>query len=146
MTSRRRLLRTIDKEAIEAAIARAELQTSGEIRVSVAPFFWGSVRKVADRAFTRLGMTATRQRNGVLLFIVPARRRFAVLGDEGIHAKVGQEFWNDVSAAISERFRDGDFTGGIVRGIETIGRELAEHFPYDPETDVDELPDEVDLG
>jgi uncharacterized membrane protein len=146
MTSRRRLLRTIDKEAIEAAIARAERQTSGEIRVSVAPFFWGSVRKVADRAFTRLGMTATRQRNGVLLFIVPARRRFAVLGDEGIHAEVGQEFWDDVSAAIAERFRDGDFTGGIVRGIETIGRELAEHFPYDPETDVDELPDEVDLG
>jgi uncharacterized membrane protein len=146
MTSRRRLLRTIDKEAIEAAIARAERQTSGEIRVSVAPFFWGSVRKVADRAFARLGMTATRQRNGVLLFIVPARRRFAVLGDEGIHAKVGQEFWQDVSAAISERFRDRDFTGGIVRGIETIGRELAEHFPYDPETDVDELPDEVDLG
>lgn len=144
--TRRQLLRRIDGERIEKAIAHAERRTSGEIRVSVSPFFWGSVRKVAERAFNRLGMRATAQRNGVLLFIVPGRRRFVVLGDEGIHAEVGQAFWETVAAAISERFRDGDFTGGIVAGIETLGEELATHFPYDPETDVNELPDGVDFG
>jgi uncharacterized membrane protein len=140
------LLRVIDRERIEAAIRLAERRTSGEIRVYIARFFWGDVRRVAERAFTRLGMTATRQRNGVLFFVVPARRRFVVLGDEGIHAVVGQAFWDSVAAALAERFSEGDFNGGLLRGIETVGAQLATHFPFDDATDVDELPDEVDFG
>lgn len=144
--TRKALLRAIDSRRIEDAIREAERRTSGEIRVSVSRFFWGSVRPVADRAFVRLGMTATRQRNGVLFFIVPARRRFVVLGDAGIHARVGPEFWERVAAAVSERLRAGDFTGGLVRGIEAVGEQLALHFPFDPATDVNELPDQIDRG
>ena len=140
------LLRTIDSPRIEEAIRQAERRTSGEIRVSVSRFFWGDVRRVADRAFARLGMTATRQRNGVLFFVVPTRRRFVVLGDQGIHAKVGPEFWERVAAAVSEHFRNGDFTLGLVRGIETVGEQLALHFPFDPATDANELSEEIDFG
>ncbi|HKC13662.1 MAG TPA: TPM domain-containing protein [Vicinamibacteria bacterium] len=146
LLAQRRLLRSIDRERVKKAIQEAERLTSGEIRVSVAPFFWGNLRAAAERAFSRLGMTATRDRNGILLFIVPSRRRFVVLGDEGIHAKVGPEFWSDVAKAMSERFRAGDFTGGLVHGIDTVGRELATHFPYDAATDVNELPDDIDFG
>jgi uncharacterized membrane protein len=146
MLLRHRIMRrAIDVERVRQAIEEAERETSGEIRVSVSPYFWGDVQKAAERAFTRLGMTATRQRNGVLFFIVPGRRRFAVLGDEGIHAKMGPEFWQHVTAAVAERFRKGDFTGGLVHGIETVGRELATHFPPDPEH-LHELPEDVDLG
>ena len=144
--ARRRLLKTIDTEKIKQAIQAAERQTSGEIRVSVAPFFWGDVRKVAERAFDRLGMTRTAQRNGVLFFVVPSRKRFVVLGDEGIHAHVGDAFWEQVAAAVSEEFRKGDFTGGLVKGIETVGRELAVRFPYDASSDRNELPDDVDFN
>jgi uncharacterized membrane protein len=144
--TRQALLRAIDSRRIEDAIREAERRTSGEIRVSVSRFFWGDVRRVADRAFIRLGMTATRQRNGVLFFIVPARRRFVVLGDEGIHARVGPDFWERVAAAVAERLRAGDFTGGLVHGIETVGEQLALHFPFDPATDVNELTDEIDFG
>jgi len=145
MITRRGLVRRIDRERVRQAIVEAERRTSGEIRVSVARFFWGSVRKVAERAFVRLGMTQTKARNGVLLFIVPARRRFVVLGDEGIHAKVGDAFWERVAAAVSEKFQAGDYTGGLVDGIETIGRELTAHFPYDGATDRNELSDDVDF-
>jgi uncharacterized membrane protein len=144
--AQRRLLRTVDRERVTKAIQDAERRTSGEIRVSVAPFFWGSIQAAAERAFARLQMTATRDRNGILLFIVPSRRRFVVLGDEGIHAKVGPEFWKDVAGAMSELFRKGDFTGGLVRGIETVGEELATHFPFDATTGRNELPDDVDFG
>jgi uncharacterized membrane protein len=144
--ARRKLLKTIDTEKIKQAIQTAERQTSGEIRVSVAPFFWGDVRKVAERAFNRLGMTRTAQRNGVLFFVVPSRKRFVVLGDEGIHAHVGDAFWEQVAAAVSEEFRKGDFTGGLVKGIETVGRELAVRFPYDASSDRNELPDDVDFN
>ena len=70
----------------------------------MAPFFWGDVEKVARKAFVRLGMDRTAQRNGVLIFLVPSRKRFAVLGDEGIHAKVGQDFWDEAAACLSAHF------------------------------------------
>lgn len=144
--TRRRLRREIDTERLRETIAEAERRTSAEVRVSLSTFFWGSVERAANRAFDRLGMRETEQRNGVLIFVVPSRRTFVVLGDEGIHAKVGDEFWHSVAAAISGHFKKGDFTGGLVRGIETIGGALAQHFPYDALTNRNQLPDEVDLG
>ena len=143
---RRSLLRRIDVKRVEHALREAEKRASGEIRVSVAPLFWGSVRKEAERAFVRLGMSRTKERNGVLFFVVPARRKFVVLGDEGIHAKVGQEFWEKVAAALSAKFRSGDFTGGLVDAIAVGGEQLARHFPHAGEADVNELPDHVDFG
>jgi uncharacterized membrane protein len=142
---RRRLRRLIDEDAVKAAIAAAESDTTGEIRVSVSTFFWGDVRRTAERAFERLGMTDTVQRNGVLFFLVPSRRKFVVLGDEGIHQRVGQGFWDGVTAAVSDRFRKGDFTGGLVLGIAEAGRALAIHFPRE-DANPNELPDDVDFG
>lgn len=144
--SRRKLMKTIDVDKVKAAIAAAEKSTSGEVRVSVTRFFWGSVRRAAERAFGRLGVSATKDRNGILFFIVPARKKFVVLGDAGIHAKVGQEFWECVARLMSERFRKGEFTEGLVAGIGEAGRQLAEHFPYDAAADVNELADDVDFG
>ena len=144
--TRRKLIQIIDREKIKEAIQKAEHRTSGEIRVSVAPFFWGNVHKAAEKAFTRLGMTQTTERNGVLLFVVPARRKFVVLGDNAIHERVGQQFWHRIVEVVTEKFRKGDFTGGLIRGIEEIGEQLSTHFPYDAATDVDELPDDVDFG
>jgi len=141
----RNLARHVDAAAIEAAIAAAELQTSGQIRVSLALHFWGDVRRTAERAFERMGMTATPHRNAVLFFVVPGRRKFVVLGDAGIHEKVGQEFWDAVTAAVSERFREGDLTGGLVHGIRTVGEMLARYFPYEPGA-APGLPDTVDLS
>lgn len=143
---KRRMIRALDLEKIKAAIRDAERVTSGEIRVSISPYFWGAVRPVAERAFRRLGMSGTKDRNGVLFFIVPARKRFVVLGDEGIHAKVGQEFWERVARLMSEHFKKGEFTEGLVAGIGEAGRELAAAFPYDPAVDVNELADDVDFG
>jgi uncharacterized membrane protein len=146
MMHRAKLKKLIDEGAVKAAIAEAERQTSGEIRVSVSTFFWGDVRRTAERAFARMGMDRTVLRNGVLFFIVPSRKKFVVLGDRGIHEKVGQEFWNTVAAAVSERFAKGEFTGGLVHGITEAGRQLAEHYPNLGPRDVNELSDEVDFG
>ncbi len=143
--TRRQILQRIDVPRVEEALRAAERRSSGEIRVSLAPLFWGSVRRAAERAFQRLGMTATRERSGVLIFVVPARRRFAVLGDEGIHARVGQDFWEHVAGTLARHFQAGDFTAGLVEGIREIGERLAEHFPSAGPRDVNELPDEVDL-
>jgi len=144
--SQHKLLAIIDDDRIKAAIAAAEKQTSGEIRVSVSRFFWGSVRGAAGNAFSRLGMRNTKDRNGILFFVVPSRRRFIVLGDQGIHEKVGQDFWDKLVAAMAGDFKAGKFNEGLIRGIEECGRLLAEYFPYQGARDVNELPDDIDFG
>jgi uncharacterized membrane protein len=144
--TRRQLLRNIDAARVKEAIARAEHRTSGEIMVSVAPIFWGSVEKAAQKAFVRLGIAQTKEHNGVLIFVVPGRKKFMVLGDSGIHAKVGQEFWEAVALQLSGHFRKGDFTGGLVSAVDIIGEKLGLYFPYDAATDVNGLPDDVDFG
>jgi len=144
--TRHQLMKTIDVDRVKTAIAAAERCTSGEVRVSVARYFWGAVRPAAERAFARLVMSKTKDRNGILFFIVPARKKFVVLGDEGIHAKVGQEFWDCVARLMADRFRKGEFTEGLVAAIGEAGRQLAEHFPYDASYDVNELADDVDFG
>jgi len=88
-------------------------------------------------------MTKTAERNGVLFYIAPALRRFQILGDVGIHEKCGAEFWKDVAAEMEESFRRGEFSEGIVRGVEKVGEVLARHFPRSAE-DKDELPNKID--
>ncbi len=144
--SQHKLLAIIDDDRIKAAIAAAERLTSGEMRVSVSRFFYGSVRHAAEKAFDRMKMRDTRDRNGILFFVVPSRHRFVVVGDEGIHQKVGQEFWDRLVAAMAGDFREGKFNEGLIRGIGECGRLLAEHFPHQGERDVNELPDDIDRG
>ena len=139
-------LARLDVAALETAIREAERATTGEIRVAVLPRVRGSLAKAVKPAAERLGMTRTKGRNGVLILVDPARRAFLVWGDTAIHERVGEAFWKDVAAAIEERFRAGDFTGGLVRGIGEAGRALAAHFPCGPGPNANELSDRLDVS
>jgi uncharacterized membrane protein len=147
MVTRRTFLQSLDTSAVERAIARAETRTTGEIRVSIAGFFVGSGRHLAERAFQRLGLHAARDRNGVLLLIAPARRQVVVLGDAAIHAQVGDAFWTEIAARVGTRFREGHFTQGVVEAVDAIGDALARHFPAGADAgNPNELPDTLDVG
>jgi uncharacterized membrane protein len=87
-------------------------------------------------------MERTRQRNGVLIFVAPRLRRFAIIGDAGIHERVHDAFWETVARDLRQAFRAGDRTGGLERAIAAIGDRLAEHYPPDP-ADRNELPNRV---
>ena len=143
--TRSNLKRLLDPDRVSAAIRDAEAACSAEIRVSVSGALWGDPRKRAEKAFVKLGMAKTEHRNGVLIYLMPHRRRFAVLGDAGIHAAVGQAFWDSVAAALSERFKAGDFTGGLEHGIAKVGEQLAKYFPASEGGNPNELPDQVDI-
>jgi uncharacterized membrane protein len=124
------------------AVARFEAATSGEIRVHLAERSDGDPVRAAVRAFEQLGMTRTRERNGVLLFVSVRDHGVAVVGDSGIHARVPEGFWADVVRAIELRFSEGRFADGLVEGIAMAGARLAEHFP--PRAgDTNELPDSL---
>jgi len=141
-----RLVHGIDVARVEAAIAAAEQLSSGQVRVAISRFyFWGDVRRAAERAFARLHMERTKHRNGVLIFVAPWRRSFALLGDVGIHQKVAPTFWSDVAGQMEAELRRGDLTAGILHGVRAAGVGLAAAFPRDPGGDVNELPDKVAL-
>jgi uncharacterized membrane protein len=123
------LFRELDHDQITAAISKAEKHTTGEIRVYVSHHKVNDPRHAAAHQFVKLGLNKTRHRNAVLIFIAPESQNFAVLGDEAVHAKCGEPAWESIAGAMREYFQQGKFTEGVVHGINTAGRLLAEHFP-----------------
>lgn len=136
-------LPAIDHERIVTAIQAAEKRTSGEIRVVIARHKTTDPIATAQFHFDRLGMARTAARNGVLILIAPKSRNFAVIGDQAVHEKCGDAFWREVADAMAEKFRRGEFTEGVVHGVERAGALLTEHFPVQP-GDRNELPDDVE--
>ena len=132
-----------EEQEIILAIRHAERKTSGEIRVHVQHFLdTDDVLKDAIKTFFRLKMDHTKERNGVIFFLVPEKKQFAIYGDEGIHQKVSDVFWKDVKEILVEEFRKGHFVAGLVKGIELAGEKLQAYFPYES-NDKNELPDEI---
>jgi uncharacterized membrane protein len=137
-------LAALDQQKIVDAIAAAEGRTSGEIRVHIQPRAGGEIRATAERTFERLGMTKTELRNGVLLFVACEEQRFVILGDRGIDDKVPAGFWDDIAARLTIRFRDAQYTEGIVEAIHSAGEELLHYFPRTT-TDVNELTNDINV-
>jgi uncharacterized membrane protein len=143
--TQKEFLEKLDQPRVVSAIQEAERATSGEIRVHVQPkATGGELRTVAERTFERLGMTKTALRNGVLLFIATEEKRFVILGDQGINEKVPAGFWDEIAAKLTIRFKNGEFTDGIVEAITAAGAHLGQYFPR-ADDDVDELPDTIDV-
>lgn len=131
-----------DRIAIVSAIQKAEELTSGEIRVHIQP----ETERVLDDAaetFATLGIHKTKLRNGVLFFLATESKKFAILGDAGINTCVPDGFWDEISAAMSAYFKQGQFARGLQEGILMAGKALQTHFPYDKTTDKNELSDDI---
>lgn len=132
-----------DSDRIVAAIAEAEKNSSGEVRVHVTRRIPENLEERALRRFELLGMTKTAGRNGVLIYIAPRAHKFRILGDVAIHEKCGPGFWQEVAHGMEESFRRGEFTEGVVRCVERVGEVLARHFPRVSD-DRDELSNAID--
>ena len=138
----RKFVSQLAHERIHAAIHAAEEKSSGEIRVMVSHKAAPNPVAMAQEAFGRLGMQATKHRNAVLIFVAPRSRTFAVVGDQAVHAKCGDDFWRELAEAMTAHFKRGEFTDGLLHGINRAGELLAAHFPREPD-DKNKLPDDV---
>lgn len=135
-----------ENEAIVNAIRAAEKRTSGEIRVFVESRC--SYVDPVDRAievFFGLKMDKTEDRNGVVLYIAMKDQQLAVFGDQGIHEKVGTDFWNKEVKKMLSSFSKENYANGMIGIITEIGEALVTHFPYQNE-DRNELPDDIVFG
>jgi uncharacterized membrane protein len=138
-----RFLRELDHDRIVGAIKAAEAKTDGQIRIYLQRGkFEEDPMKRAEKKFIQLGMQKTLARNAVLIFVAPRMQKFAVIGDEGIHQKCGERFWQELVAKMRGHFQREEFTDAIVEAIEATGKLLARHFPR-TSASINELPDEI---
>ena len=132
----------LEDQRIVSAITEAEKRTSGEIRVFVSHKPTNDPVTVAIMPFMRLGMDRTKLRTGVLIYFAPVSQNFAIIGDTAIHEKCGDDFWQQVSLAMTELLKQKKFTEAILAAVERTGRVLAGYFPFEP-GDKNELPNQL---
>ena len=140
-------LSKIDEARIVEAIKVAESRSRGEIRVHITEKAVTDVMKEATATFERLGMTATAERNGILIFVAPKSQKFAVLGDSGITSRTGTGVLDEIAAAMTTAFRGGRFTDGLVAAVQRAGAVLSNHYPpVEGRSDQDELSNTISRG
>ena len=136
-----------EKELIVDAIRSAERMTSGEVRVFVeskCPYMDAIDR--ASQLFFKLEMDRTEDRNGVIIYVATKDRQLAVFGDEGIHKKVGNDYWSKEVQKMIQAFNNDNYAHGIRQVVADVGQALTKHFPYNNDTDKNELPDDIVFG
>ena len=134
-----------EKQSIAQAIENAELNTSGEVRVHIEEKCKEDVLDHAAFIFEKLKMFETESKNGILFYLSLDDHKFAVIGDVGIHQKVGDDFWESVKNEMIPLFKDNKLAEGLTVGIEKAGMELKKYFPYQSD-DKNELDDEISFG
>ncbi len=124
------------------SIALAELKTSGEIRLHVENYCFGNETKRAGKVFAHLKMHKTKERNGVLIYIAVLNRKVAIVGDEGIHQKLGDEFWQKIVNDLIKKFKESSKAHALSECISECGDQLAKFFPR-KEDDTNELTNTI---
>jgi uncharacterized membrane protein len=140
----RGFLAEADLDAVTRAIGAAELRTSAEIRVHLDHRCPGEPMARAVALFEHLGMHRTAARHGVLIYVSVGDHKLAVLGDQGIHERVGQVYWERLVDAVLAHFREERPRDGLLHAVAEVGAVLARHFPRRP-GDVNELSDQVSI-
>jgi uncharacterized membrane protein len=131
-----------EEKMIIRSIKDAEDLTSGEIRVHLASSCPSDPVQEAQQVFIRLKMQATRERNGMLIWIAPHQKKLAIIGDKGIHEKVGGEFWEMEKDLLLHHFKNGTYAEGLCIVIKELGLKLKTFFPANGKND-NELTDEI---
>ena len=133
--------------AIDKAIKASETAHAGEIRFVVegaldgTPLFKGqSARERAIDVFSQLRIWDTEHNNGVLIYLLLADRDVEIVADRGIHSKVGSQEWESICRTIETAFKQENYEGGVVSGIQAVTQHLMKHFPASG-ANQNELPD-----
>lgn len=139
---RKKLLTPEQEKRLIHAIKLAEQKTSGEIRVHIERKNTGDATLKAQEIFGKLNMHETKDRNGILFYLALHSKKFAIWGDEGIHQKVNQQFWDDITKVCTDKFSNNLLIEGLEEGITLCGEKLKLHFPLQMD-DTNELSDEI---
>lgn len=125
------------------AIRLAELNTSGEVKVHLERFCKGDALDRAKEKFAKLNLHKTELRNAVIVYVAVEDRKAAIFGDEGIHAKVDDDYWKMELDLMLAQFKNGEYAEGLIQVVTDIGEKLKAEFPYNAATDTNEVSNEI---
>ncbi len=103
-------------------------------------------KKVYERAllhFMESGISYTRDRTGILIFISLLEHRVVLLADSGINEKIEQSSWQNIVNQVTAGVKQGNFSDHLVQAIKDCGALLAEHFPI-KDDNTNELPNAIE--
>lgn len=136
------MLNKEELKEIERLISQAEKKTTGEIRVHIDNTCEIDAYQRGVEIFHELKMHETKERNGILIYLDFSHRKLALIGDIGIHEKVGNEFWESTKTELISKFKNNDFFDGVCKCVEILSDKLTAFFPSS-EKDSNELSNEV---
>lgn len=146
MTDQTAFLNPQEEQEIVNAIIEAEKNTSGEVRVHIEKQSDKTPFERAQEVFYALNMQDTKNRNGVLFYVDIANHNFVILGDQGINEAVESDFWDTTKDLVISHFKNQQYKQGLIEGILKAGKKLKDLFPYNANTDTNELPNEISKG
>ncbi|MDN5577862.1 MAG: TPM domain-containing protein [Chryseobacterium sp.] len=111
------------------AIKTAEDHSTGEIRIHIDSTTEGNNAEIAFEVFKKLCKDQTAERNAVLFHVNFEQHYLTIIGDAGIHAKVHQNFWDQLHDKITQEFVKGNYFEGLKNAVLETGLELKKHFP-----------------
>ena len=118
------MINQVENDLIVSAIQKAEMQTSGEIRVHIDQKCASDPVKRAVQVFEKLGMHKTDLRNGVLIYVAFSDRKLAIIGDQGIDSVVPVDFWLSTKDKMIHHFKENRFADGIIEAITEAGEHV----------------------
>jgi len=145
MTKVSEFITPTDEQDIIEAIKKAELNTSGEIRVHIEVKCPKDRFERALEVFQELNMHKTELSNGVLIYVAVEDHQLVILGDKGINEVVPKGFWESTRDEILSEFKQHEYKTGLVKGIHEAGEQLKQHFPYQS-GDINELDNDISKG
>ena len=135
-------MQRIEEQKIVEAIRKAELLTSGEIRVYIAKHCKEDALEKASIVFRKMHNTILR--NAVLIFVCPTDKKAAILGDKGINSIIESDFWDNTMNEIISYCSKDLITEGICKAVDRVGNLIKQKYPYQ-EGDINELENEIIL-
>ena len=97
--------------------------------------------RAALEQFVLRGISRTRNRCGVLIFVSLAEYYARIVADEGVAQRVHASEWQAAIDALTMQVREGHLAAGLIAAIGRCGAVLAEHAP--PDGSANELPDRL---
>lgn len=135
------------KKQIVSAIYHAEKNTYAELKVHIEDTCKGNVLDRATHHFYELGLEKTRYKTGIIIYVAIEDHKLAILGDVGIHQKVGQAFWDTIVNNTIAFFKEKQYCEGLLFAIEAIGNKAHEIFPISSnEINLNELSNDISMS
>jgi uncharacterized membrane protein len=122
-------LNAIEHERVRRAIKAAERGTSADIVLYISHRAVEDPLSAAHLEFQKLHLETASEKNSLLIFLAPKSQKFAVVGGTALHAKLGQKWWDELIGVLTQHFKKGHYTDGIVATLAHAGHALQSHFP-----------------